>query len=218
MESRGESSRTAELLAELAALRGRPCVRCARAVCGHEALISMALGFKNGARCLACVAAALDEEVAVLRDRVVQHIRRRDCFFHGWLSASELEGFGASVQPPCLWPNGALAASAAGAPAKLATTAPVAGAPAVLATTAPAGTLTADAEWDAGDLGCGELVLELRLRLRAMAPGSILRLTARDPGAPEDLPAWCGMTGHTLLEVRHPDYWIKRREEDHHDG
>ncbi len=70
----------------------------------------------------------------------------------------------------------------------------------------------ADAEWDAGDMGCGELVLELRLRLKAMAPGSILKLIARDPGAPEDLPAWCGMTGHTLLTAHHPEYWIRRKE------
>jgi tRNA 2-thiouridine synthesizing protein A len=72
--------------------------------------------------------------------------------------------------------------------------------------------LAADAEWDAGDMGCGELVLELRLRLQAMAPGSILKLTTRDLGAPEDLPAWCGMTGHTLLKAQHPEYWIRRRE------
>ena len=55
-----------------------------------------------------------------------------------------------------------------------------------------------DTEWDAGDLGCGELVLELRTRLSAMRPGQVLRLIARDPGAPQDLPAWCRMTGHTL--------------------
>ena len=65
--------------------------------------------------------------------------------------------------------------------------------------------------WDAGDLGCGELVLELRMRLHAMRPGQVLRLTARDPGAPLDLPAWCRMTGHTLVSHEHPVYLIKRR-------
>jgi len=65
--------------------------------------------------------------------------------------------------------------------------------------------------WDAGDLGCGELVLELRLRVLAMAPGQVLRLTSRDPGSPEDLPAWCRMTGHTLVSSDHPVYLIKRR-------
>ncbi len=70
-----------------------------------------------------------------------------------------------------------------------------------------------DANWDAGDLGCGELVLELRLRLKAMRPGSVLRLTARDLGAREDLPAWCRMTGHTLLRAQHPEYWIRRKDD-----
>lgn len=52
--------------------------------------------------------------------------------------------------------------------------------------------------WDAGDLGCGELVMELMLRVRALQSGEVLRLTAFDPGAPADIPAWCRMTGHTL--------------------
>ncbi len=66
--------------------------------------------------------------------------------------------------------------------------------------------------WDAGAMGCGELVLELRVRMAALPPGGRLRLVARDPGAPEDLPAWCGMTGHTLLEASHPEYLIQRKE------
>jgi tRNA 2-thiouridine synthesizing protein A len=70
----------------------------------------------------------------------------------------------------------------------------------------------APVEWDAGDLGCGELVLELRMRLAAMSPGRVLRLTARDPGAPLDLPAWCRMTGHTLVSGQHPVYLIRRKE------
>jgi tRNA 2-thiouridine synthesizing protein A len=68
-----------------------------------------------------------------------------------------------------------------------------------------------DAEWDAGDLGCGELVLELRMRMGAMRSGQVLRLTAHDPGAPQDLPAWCRMTGHTLVSQQHPVYLIRRR-------
>ena len=70
-----------------------------------------------------------------------------------------------------------------------------------------------DAEWDAGELGCGELVLELRTRMGAMRPGQVLRLIARDPGAPQDMPAWCRMTGHTLVSQQHPMYVIKRKEQ-----
>lgn len=67
-----------------------------------------------------------------------------------------------------------------------------------------------DAIWDAGDRGCGELVLELRMRMAAVAPGHVLQLVARDPGAPADIPAWCRMTGNTLLRDEHPVYYIKR--------
>jgi tRNA 2-thiouridine synthesizing protein A len=66
-------------------------------------------------------------------------------------------------------------------------------------------------EWDAGETGCGELILELKLRLNSLPPGSTLRLVARDPGAAEDLPAWCRMTGHKLLEARPPEFLIERR-------
>ena len=55
-----------------------------------------------------------------------------------------------------------------------------------------------DQEWNAGELGCGDLVLELRRRLRE-APGQVFKVIALDLGAPEDIPAWCGMTGHQLL-------------------
>jgi tRNA 2-thiouridine synthesizing protein A len=68
----------------------------------------------------------------------------------------------------------------------------------------------ADEEWNAGDLGCGELVLELRERMRRLRPGQIIKLIARDPGAPADMPAWCRMTGHTLVSQDHPVYLIRR--------
>ena len=69
-----------------------------------------------------------------------------------------------------------------------------------------------DTDWDAGDLACGELVLELRLRMRKLNNCQVLRLTALDPGAPADIPAWCRMTSHHLL---HSDpaahlYFIQR--------
>jgi len=69
-----------------------------------------------------------------------------------------------------------------------------------------------DPEWDAGDMGCGDLVLELRGRVEALVPGRVLRLTARDPGAPADIPAWCRMTGHALVSAQHPIYLIRRKE------
>jgi tRNA 2-thiouridine synthesizing protein A len=69
-----------------------------------------------------------------------------------------------------------------------------------------------DADWDAGELACGDLILQLRGRMEAMCPGQVLRLVALDAGAPEDLPAWCRLTGHTLLAADHPVYLIRRKE------
>ena len=68
----------------------------------------------------------------------------------------------------------------------------------------------ADQEWDAGDMACGELVLELRMRIAGLALGQVLKVTARDPGAPADMPAWCGLTGHTLVSIEPPVYLIRR--------
>ncbi len=69
-----------------------------------------------------------------------------------------------------------------------------------------------DEEWDAADLACGDLVVRLRFRLRSMQRGQVIRVRALDPGAPVDLPAWCRLTGETLL---HTDplsklYYIRR--------
>lgn len=69
-----------------------------------------------------------------------------------------------------------------------------------------------DSVWDAGDLACGDLVLKLRQRMEAMSPGEVLRLIALDSGAPADLPAWCRLTGHTLIAANHPVYLIRRKE------
>lgn len=68
-----------------------------------------------------------------------------------------------------------------------------------------------DRLYDAGDTLCGELALELRAELRQLEPGQILEVIARDPAAPQDLPAWCKLTGHELVLVQHPHYWIRRR-------
>lgn len=68
-----------------------------------------------------------------------------------------------------------------------------------------------DEIWDADRMGCGELVMILRIRLNNMRPGAVLKLIARDEGAQEDIPAWCRMTGQQLIAHDHPTYWIRRR-------
>jgi len=68
-------------------------------------------------------------------------------------------------------------------------------------------------DWDAGELGCGELLLELKIRFRDLAPGSLARIVTRDAGAPVDLPAWCRLTGHRLERSEPPVYFIRTRED-----
>lgn len=70
-----------------------------------------------------------------------------------------------------------------------------------------------DGYWDAGEMGCGELVMDLRLVLRA-APGKVLKLVARDLGALSDIPAYCRLTGNTLLHVspEQAAFWIRAKE------
>jgi tRNA 2-thiouridine synthesizing protein A len=70
--------------------------------------------------------------------------------------------------------------------------------------------LTEHETWDAGAMGCGELVLELRMRLHAM-PGRVLKLIATDAGALEDIPAYCRMTRNELVHAAPPEYWIRAR-------
>ncbi|GAA4332386.1 hypothetical protein GCM10023144_22260 [Pigmentiphaga soli] len=66
--------------------------------------------------------------------------------------------------------------------------------------------------WDAGHMGCGELILKLRKHLRSM-PGQVLQLVARDAGAAADIPAYCRMTRNELLrhEPETHTFWIRSR-------
>jgi tRNA 2-thiouridine synthesizing protein A len=43
-----------------------------------------------------------------------------------------------------------------------------------------------------------------------MAAGAVLELITRDRGAPADIPAWCRMTGNTLLCEAPPVYHIRK--------
>ena len=65
--------------------------------------------------------------------------------------------------------------------------------------------------WDAGEAGCGALIVGLKRQLEGVAAGQLLRMTARSAGARIDLPAWCRMTGHTLVEADHPVYVLRKK-------
>jgi tRNA 2-thiouridine synthesizing protein A len=161
--------------------------------------MSLAMGFQDCPQCLSCLARGLGRRPRELRDHLVAYIAHHECLQAGWEQAGAAEGAPAPSRPPCLW-----------APAESTIAPPSSG------EARPAGPgrplPPPRAEWDAGEMGCGDLVMQLRMHLHALPPGEILKLTARDPGAPEDLPAWCRLTGHRLLSSAHPEYWIQRKE------
>ena len=160
--------------------------------------MSTVLGFKVAPMCAPCLAGALGRELAELTDHVIGYIDHHDCFRTGWLWASDREGVAPEERPRCL-----SLPSPVRRPDDGRAQAPREG-----------DAVKADAEWDAGSMSCGDLVLELRMRLRRMAPGQILAVTATDSGAKADLPAWCGLTSNPLRKAEHPLYFIERKKEE----
>lgn len=187
-------ARTATLRDQVAAIAAERCVHCQRSLCRHGALLAIVLGYRHQPHCADCLAAAMAEDRAVLLERARQWILHRACFRHVWREASAEEGLANGDRPACHFTS-----DAAFAPL------PTAAAAAVSERPSPA------ARWNAGDLGCGDLVLELRFRLQELPPGAVLELVARDPAAPIDLPAWCGLCGHSLLHSQHPVYLIQKK-------
>lgn len=195
-----EQINIAALLCDLKALREHGCSICGCAICGHEALMSLTMGFKDAPKCWSCLAGGIGQEREALRDHLMVHIENRICFHEGWLWANREEGFESDKHPGCLWP--------ATSTHEIKQTPPLSdfhGTPRLDTD------LTPITEWDAGDMACGDLVFELRIRMLKVNPGQVLKVVATDSGAAEDLPAWCRVTGNTLVDSRHPVYFIKRK-------
>lgn len=55
---------------------------------------------------------------------------------------------------------------------------------------------------DARRLLCPMPVIRTQDRIAQLAPGDILEVQATDPGALHDIPAWCRVHGHEVLEAR----------------
>ena len=68
---------------------------------------------------------------------------------------------------------------------------------------------SANAHFDGGETGCGELLLDLFLFAKRQPPGTVVEVRALDPGAPLEIPAWCRLTGHELIESAHPLYLVR---------
>jgi len=56
-----------------------------------------------------------------------------------------------------------------------------------------------DVIYDAGPASCGELIMNIYLKMKQLEVGQVMEVIAYDLGAVEDVPAWCRMQGHTLL-------------------
>jgi tRNA 2-thiouridine synthesizing protein A len=179
------------LIAVLDRLRGGRCYDCQSPYRGSDALFSIALGFKDAPRCLSCLANGLKRDRHELAQQLYEFVQRRDCY-------RQAREYAARRDEQC-------ALSLANR-----SRAPADSDPPVGAIDGPVG--SDFEEWNAGDMSCGDLVLALRVRLSHMLPGSVLKIIATDPAAPEDLPSWCRMTGHKLLDYRHPEYYIRRKE------
>jgi tRNA 2-thiouridine synthesizing protein A len=65
---------------------------------------------------------------------------------------------------------------------------------------------------DGGERRCGELLIALKLEMDRLRSGEILKLVSRDPAAPEEIPAWCRMTGHRLVGAADGTFYIVRKE------
>lgn len=58
-----------------------------------------------------------------------------------------------------------------------------------------------DFVYDAGPTGCGELIMNLFITLKKMECGQVIKVISYDPGAREDIPAWCRLQNHSLIRT-----------------
>lgn len=191
---------TEELLEELEAMHAPRCSACGTGLCAHEFVINVALGFKNKPECVDCHVARSSKSRGSFLEHVLDYLLHKDCYREGWSWAAASEQSEDPLRPGCLWPpaeaTSSMSAANGGAGASDRSPAP-----------------RHDTEWDAKDLACGDLALDLRIRMQGLRPGQVLLLRALDPGGEQDIPAWCRLTGHTLRAAAPPQYWIERRSD-----
>ena len=64
---------------------------------------------------------------------------------------------------------------------------------------------------DARGLLCPLPVIRLQDAVRTLADGALLDVLATDPGTLHDIPAWCRVHGHSLLESHHENKDLRFR-------
>lgn len=58
---------------------------------------------------------------------------------------------------------------------------------------------------DARRLLCPLPVIKVQDRVKEMVRGELLEVICTDPGAANDVPAWCRINGHTVLGIQERD-------------
>lgn len=66
---------------------------------------------------------------------------------------------------------------------------------------------------DARGLLCPLPVIRTQNAIRALQPGDLLVVLATDPGVLHDIPAWCRINGHQVLDQRQQNRDIEIRIE-----
>ncbi len=196
-----ESLKADAIVREVDERWGASCASCDLDLIGHEIVLSLALGFRDAPRCAPCLARGVGQATPDFLRLGAARIRRLACFRAGWVHSDR------RLAAVPIWPEDRV-------PRELAMLDDDFDAPDDEQDDEleldPA-ELVVDATYDAHDLSCGDLVLELRKRFQSLAPGEVLCVRATDPAAPRDLPSWCRLTRHVLVGERHPHYWIRRR-------
>ena len=54
---------------------------------------------------------------------------------------------------------------------------------------------------DARNLLCPMPVIRVQNAMESLAPGDVIEVICTDPGAMSDVPAWCRVNGHEVLEA-----------------
>ena len=58
---------------------------------------------------------------------------------------------------------------------------------------------------DARRLLCPMPVIRVQDRVATLAPGDVLEVIATDPGTRSDIPAWCRINGHEMIDIEERD-------------
>ncbi|MDF1584169.1 MAG: sulfurtransferase TusA family protein [Methyloprofundus sp.] len=61
-------------------------------------------------------------------------------------------------------------------------------------------------ELDVRRLLCPMPVIRTQDSVKQLQKGDVLRVTCTDPGVLQDIPAWCRINGHNVLETQTDDY------------